>query len=58
VLAGLPVLGLLLGQAVGADPWHVLTAHAAGQLLLVVGTGLVCAGLAWSARLVNKVAAP
>jgi len=58
VLAALPVLGLLLGQAVGAQPWRVLTATAAGQLLLMLGSLLICAGLAWSARLVASAAAP
>lgn len=52
VLAGLPVLGLVLGQAVGADPWQVLGGTAAGQVLLVLGTALVCAGLTWSGRIV------
>ncbi|MQA14396.1 MAG: secretion system protein [Pseudonocardiaceae bacterium] len=51
VLAGLPVLGLLLGQAIGADPWQVLAATAIGQLLLVLGTVLICAGVAWSGRI-------
>ncbi|MCA1565808.1 MAG: type II secretion system F family protein [Acidobacteria bacterium] len=52
VLAGLPALGLLLGQAIGADPFRVLAGTGPGQLLLVVGTGLVCAGVSWSARIV------
>ena len=58
VLAALPVLGLLLGQAVGAHPWRVLTGGEAGQVLLLVGSVLICAGLAWSGRLVAKAAAP
>ena len=53
VLAGLPVLGLLLGQAIGADPMRVLAGTAVGQTLLVVGTGLACAGVLWSARIVS-----
>jgi tight adherence protein B len=53
VLAGLPLLGLALGQAVGAAPWRVLSATPAGQLLLVIGTGLACGGVLWSARLVS-----
>ena len=53
VLAGLPVLGLLLGQAIGADPMRVLANTAAGQTLLVVGTGLACAGVLWSAQIVS-----
>ncbi len=53
VLAGLPLLGLTLGQAVGAAPWRVLSGTAVGQLLLVIGTGLACGGVLWSARLVS-----
>lgn len=56
VLAGLPVLGLLLGEGIGARPWSVLTGGLIGQVLLVVGVGLVCAGLAWTERIVAGVA--
>ncbi|WNV76215.1 pilus assembly protein TadB [Geodermatophilus sp. DSM 44513] len=54
LLAALPVLGLLMGGGVGADPWRVLTTTATGQVLLVAGVGLEVAGLAWSARLVRR----
>jgi tight adherence protein B len=54
VLAGLPVLGLLMGSGVGADPWRVLTTTPAGQALLVGGVALEAAGLAWSHRLVER----
>jgi tight adherence protein B len=54
VLAGLPLLGLLMGSGVGADPWQVLTRTGTGQVLLVVGTALEAAGLAWSRRLVQR----
>lgn len=57
VLAALPVLGLLLGQAIGARPWHVLTATVPGQFLLLLGTVLTSAGLLWSSHIVNKAAA-
>lgn len=53
VLAGLPLLGLALGHAVGAAPWWVLSGTPVGQLLLVIGTGLACGGVLWSARLVS-----
>jgi tight adherence protein B len=53
VLAGLPLLGLVLGHAVGAAPLRVLSETSAGQGLLVIGTGLVCAGVLWSARLMS-----
>lgn len=51
VLAGLPLLGLALGQVMGAAPFQVLGGTTAGQVLLVVGTALACAGVFWSARL-------
>lgn len=53
VLAGLPLLGVVLGHAVGAAPLRVLSETSAGQGLLVIGTGLACAGVLWSARLMS-----
>ncbi|MGH3683615.1 MAG: type II secretion system F family protein [Pseudonocardiaceae bacterium] len=53
VLAGLPLLGLALGHAVGAAPLRVLCETPVGQVLLVIGTGLACVGVLWSARLVS-----
>lgn len=57
VLAGLPLLGLLMGSGVGADPWRVLTTTGAGTALLVLGVALELAGLTWSARLVRRAVA-
>lgn len=54
VLAGLPLLGLALGHAVGAAPLRVLCATPVGQVLLVIGTGLACVGVLWSARLLSR----
>lgn len=54
VLAGLPLLGLLMGSGVGADPWGVLTTTGVGQVLLVAGVGLEAAGLTWSSRLLQR----
>ena len=55
VLAGLPVLGLLLGEAAGAGPLAVLTDQVLGQVLLVLGAGLLCAGLLWTVRITEAV---
>ncbi|RBY84217.1 type II secretion system F family protein [Blastococcus sp. TF02A-26] len=55
LLAGLPVLALLMGGGIGADPWRVLTTTGTGQVLLVLGVALEAAGLAWTARLVARV---
>lgn len=56
VLAGLPMLGVMLGEGVGAGPLRVLADTGVGQVLLVVGTALVCAGTAWSDRIMAGAA--
>ncbi|MEW2421285.1 type II secretion system F family protein [Streptomyces nigra] len=53
MLAGLPVLGLLLGAAMGARPLHVLLHTGAGFGCLVVGGVLETAGMWWAARIVR-----
>ncbi|WP_280233326.1 hypothetical protein [Nocardia cyriacigeorgica] len=55
VLAGLPLLGVGLGQLMGAAPLHVLFAEPAGALLLPLGTALACAGLLWSDEITRRV---
>ncbi|MFI6653731.1 type II secretion system F family protein [Streptomyces sp. NPDC050529] len=54
VLALLPVLGLGLGAALGADPLRVLLHSPAGLVCLVMGGSLESAGLVWAARIVRK----
>jgi tight adherence protein B len=54
VLAGLPVLGIGLGQAIGADPLRFLLSGGAGGWLLVVGVVLACCGLLWSDRITGR----
>lgn len=58
VLAALPVFGVLLGQLSGARPLSVLTSTAIGQVVLVIGALLVCAGLLWSGRLTGQAVLP
>ncbi|WP_406177881.1 type II secretion system F family protein [Streptomyces sp. NBC_00996] len=53
MLAGLPVLGLLLGTALGADPLHVLLHTGPGLGCLLVGGVLEGAGLCWALRIVR-----
>ncbi|MFJ6563864.1 type II secretion system F family protein [Streptomyces sp. NPDC091412] len=53
MLAGLPVLGLLLGTAMGADPLRVLLHTGAGLGCLVIGGVLEGAGLWWALRIVR-----
>ena len=57
VLTGLPVLGILLGELVGAGPLQVLRSGVLGQALVVSGVGLAAAGAAW-ARAVLRSAVP
>lgn len=53
MLAGLPVLGLLLGTALGADPLHVVLHTGPGLVCLLVGVALEGAGLWWVLRIVR-----
>ncbi|NKX89182.1 type ii secretion system integral membrane subunit [Nocardia coubleae] len=48
VLAGLPLVGVGLGQLMGAAPLSVLFASPAGEFLLPLGTALACCGLLWT----------
>lgn len=58
VLAALPAFGLLLGQLSGAHPLHVLTSTTPGQVLLVLGALLTCAGLLWTTRITTQAVLP
>lgn len=55
VLAGLPGLGVGLGQLIGADPIRFLLSGGAGGWLLVVGSALACCGLLWSDAITNRI---
>jgi tight adherence protein B len=55
VLAGLPVLGVALGELIGAKPLSFLLSNGVGGLLLVVGVTLACGGLLWSDRITGQV---
>ncbi|ORW54128.1 hypothetical protein AWB90_00830 [Mycobacterium paraense] len=55
ILAGLPVLGVLLGQLIGARPLSFLLGGHIGGWLLVVGSTLACAGLLWSDRITDRL---
>ncbi|WP_330459049.1 type II secretion system F family protein [Streptomyces sp. NBC_00820] len=53
MLAALPVLGLLLGAAMGADPLRVLLHTGAGLGCLAAGAVFEGAGVWWAARIVR-----
>jgi tight adherence protein B len=51
VLAGLPLLGIGLGEVIGAKPVSFLLSSVVGGWLLVIGVTLGCGGLLWSDRI-------
>ncbi len=55
VLAGLPILGVALGQLMGANPLRILLSGGTGGILLCIGTALGCAGLLWTDAITGKV---
>jgi tight adherence protein B len=57
-LSLLPVVGIALGTVMGANPLAVLTGTGLGQLLLVVGVTLLCAGVTWSDRIATRAVLP
>jgi tight adherence protein B len=54
MLAGLPLVGIALGAAMGARPLAVLTSSVGGQSLCLVGVLLDVAGLLWMRRLLAR----
>jgi tight adherence protein B len=54
-LSLLPLIGIALGETIGAHPLRLLTTTALGQTLLVTGVAFLCAGIAWSGRITNRV---
>lgn len=57
ILAGLPVLGVLLGQLIGARPLSFLLNGHAGGWLLLGGATLACVGLLWADRITERAGA-
>ena len=55
LLTMLPVIGLLLGIALGVDPLAWLLGTPAGRLCLLGGVLLTGAGLAWTGRIAARV---
>ncbi|MEU8958537.1 type II secretion system F family protein [Streptomyces sp. NPDC048518] len=53
MLAGLPVLGLLMGGALGAEPLRVLFHTGSGLVCLAVGGALEAVGAWWALRIVR-----
>jgi tight adherence protein B len=58
VLAVLPLLGVVLGEGMGAHPAQVLLTTPLGQTLLAAGTTLISAGLYWITHLTTRAVLP
>ena len=58
LLALLPVFGLAMGNALGANPLAVLVSTPLGQGCLVLGLLLEVAGLLWTARITRRAEPP
>lgn len=56
ILTLLPVAGVGMGTAMGADPLGFLFGGGLGGILLVAGVGLACTGFAWSRHIITKAA--
>lgn len=56
ILGCLPLLGVLLGQLIGARPLNFLLGGPGG-VLSVIGVSLLCTGLLWSDRITGRVGA-
>jgi tight adherence protein B len=58
LLALLPLFGLLMGGALGADPLAVLVGTPAGRACLISGLLLEAIGLVWTARITRRAEPP
>lgn len=52
ILAILPLAGIAMGAAMGANPWHFFTSTSLGGIFLLVGTALACGGFIWVDRII------
>jgi tight adherence protein B len=54
LLAGLPILGLVLGESLGADPLELLVHRPLGWALTATGLALDAIGMVWMRLLVRR----
>lgn len=57
ILTGLPLLGVAMGQAMGARPLQLLGHGVLGGALAVAGAVCIAAGLAWTSAILRKARA-
>ena len=55
ILAGLPLLGIGLGELIGAQPVRFLLSGGAGSWCLAIGAALGACGVIWSDRIIDGV---
>jgi tight adherence protein B len=55
ILAGLPCVGVALGELIGAHPVRFLLGGGAGGWLLVLGVGLIGIGVTWSDHIIDRL---
>jgi tight adherence protein B len=58
LLSMLPVAGVLLGAALGADPLAFLVSSGGGRVVLLAGTLLIAAGVGWTEAIVRRAGGP
>jgi tight adherence protein B len=58
LLSMLPVAGVLLGSALGADPLAFLVSSGGGRVVLLAGTLLIATGVSWTAAIVRRAGGP
>lgn len=55
ILTLLPLAGIGLGTSMGADPLGLLLHSGVGNILLLVGVALLCAGMVWSNHIMASI---
>lgn len=53
ILTALPIIGIVMGGALGADSIHYLLGGGTGGLVLVGGVVCIAAGIEWSVRIIT-----
>lgn len=57
ILASLPLLGVVFGQLIGANPLRFLLGGGLGGTVLIVGVTFICAGVVWADHILDRLTA-